>query len=106
MDAVEKSVSILEDDEHVNAGHGSFVNENNEVELDAMIMDGHTLDAGILLFTTNTRNTCMQQPLSFTSKHCFNMKYSELYQHLTQAHLAPVFVFFGKMSQKGIKQHF
>ena len=25
----------------------------------------------------------MQQPLAFISKHCFNMKYSELYQHET-----------------------
>ena len=28
----------------------------------------------------NTRNTCMQQPLAFISKHCVNMKYFRLYQ--------------------------
>ncbi len=33
-----------------------------------------------------TRNTCMQQPFAFISKHCFNMKYSER----TQAHFARV----------------
>ena len=27
-----------------------------------------------------TRNTCMQQPLAFISKHCVNMKYFRLYQ--------------------------
>ena len=27
-----------------------------------------------------TRNTCMQQPLAFISKHCVNMKYFGLYQ--------------------------
>jgi hypothetical protein len=26
--------------------------------------------------TNTTRNTCMQQPLAYFSKHCFNMKYS------------------------------
>ncbi len=30
--------------------------------------------------TNNTRNTCMQQPLAFISKHCVNMKYFGLYQ--------------------------
>ena len=28
----------------------------------------------------DTRNTCMQQPLAFISKHCVNMKYFGLYQ--------------------------
>ena len=57
-----------------------------------------------------TRNTCMQQPLAFISKHCVNMKYFGLCQQWTQAHFARVmltmatrsmfFLFFGK---KGIK---
>ena len=37
-----------------------------------------------------TRNTCLQQPLAFISKHCVNMKYLGLYQQWTQAHFARV----------------
>ncbi len=37
-----------------------------------------------------TRNTCLQQPLAFISKHCVNMKYFGLYQQCTQAHFARV----------------
>ena len=54
LKAVEIAVHVLEEDVNVNAGHGSFMNEKGEVELDAMIMDGHTLDAGSLLITTNS----------------------------------------------------
>ena len=37
---------------NVNAGHGSFVNEDGKVELEGMIMDGHTLKIGKNLFNT------------------------------------------------------
>ena len=47
-----------------------------------------TVTCGLLRYYT--RNTCLQQPLAFISKHCFNMKKCKLYQHLTQAHFARV----------------
>jgi beta-aspartyl-peptidase (threonine type) len=46
LDAVEESVVILEDDETFDAGRGSFLNQDGKVQLDALIMDGHTLRAG------------------------------------------------------------
>ncbi len=46
LDAVEAAVRVLEDDPTFDAGHGSFLNRNNEVEMDALIMDGATLNNG------------------------------------------------------------
>ncbi|XP_045478220.1 isoaspartyl peptidase/L-asparaginase-like [Harmonia axyridis] len=46
LDAVETAVRILEDDESMNAGRGSVLNLDGEVEMDASIMDGSTLAAG------------------------------------------------------------
>lgn len=43
VDAVEKTIRILEDDEHFNAGYGSVLNVEGEVELDAGIMNGTSL---------------------------------------------------------------
>ena len=46
LDAVEAAVRILEDDPNFDAGHGSFLNANNQVEMDAMVMDGAKLGYG------------------------------------------------------------
>lgn len=46
LDAVEAAVQVMEDDPAFDAGRGSFLNTAGEVELDAMIMDGATLNAG------------------------------------------------------------
>ena len=45
-DAVEVAVRILEDDPTFDAGHGSVLTEDMTVEVDAMIMDGNTLESG------------------------------------------------------------
>ena len=47
VDAVEAAVSVLEDNDYFNAGVGSLLNTDGEVECDAMIMDGETLNIGI-----------------------------------------------------------
>lgn len=46
LDAVEEAVSRLEDDETFDAGRGSFLNRDGKVQLDAMLMEGHSLRAG------------------------------------------------------------
>nr|ACO51606.1 L-asparaginase [Aquarana catesbeiana] len=44
--AVEEAVVVLEDNPLFNAGHGSVLNEEGEVEMDAIIMDGKDLSSG------------------------------------------------------------
>jgi beta-aspartyl-peptidase (threonine type) len=46
LDAVEQAIRALEDDPEFNAGFGSVLNADGEVEMDAAIMDGPTLDFG------------------------------------------------------------
>nr|XP_004656593.1 isoaspartyl peptidase/L-asparaginase [Jaculus jaculus] len=46
VDAVERAVTVLEDDPEFNAGCGSVLNENGDVEMDASIMDGKDLSTG------------------------------------------------------------
>lgn len=46
VDAAEVAVRCLEDDPVYNAGHGGARNADGDVELDAAIMDGATLDVG------------------------------------------------------------
>lgn len=56
LDAVEASVRSLEDNEHFNAGRGSSLNMQGEVEMDASIMDGRTLRAGAVNSVRYVRN--------------------------------------------------
>ena len=46
MDAVEEAIVAMEDDDTFDAGRGSFLNEDGRVQLDALMMDGATLQAG------------------------------------------------------------
>lgn len=46
LDAVVAAVNVLEDDSTFDAGIGSVLTEDGTVEMDSLIMDGTTLDAG------------------------------------------------------------
>mmetsp|Transcript_47310 Transcript_47310/g.153317 ORF Transcript_47310/g.153317 Transcript_47310/m.153317 type:complete len:160 (-) Transcript_47310:5-484(-) len=46
LDAVETATRILEDDPAFDAGHGAVLNERGDVELDAIVMDGKSLNSG------------------------------------------------------------
>ena len=46
VDAVVAAVRVLEDDPTFNAGAGAVRNRDGEIELDAAVMDGDTLDVG------------------------------------------------------------
>lgn len=46
VDAVEGAVTMLENDPEFNAGYGSVLNADGDIEMDASIMDGKDLSAG------------------------------------------------------------
>ncbi|HLG74576.1 MAG TPA: isoaspartyl peptidase/L-asparaginase [Chloroflexota bacterium] len=56
VDAVEAAVAALEDDETFNAGRGSCLTSDGRVQMDALIMDGATLDAGAVACVERLRN--------------------------------------------------
>ena len=56
LDAVERSVCVLEDFPLFNAGRGSVFTHEGKIELDAAVMDGRTLRAGAIAFVKNIKN--------------------------------------------------
>lgn len=56
LDAVEKTINVLEDSPLFNAGKGAVFTNDGKNELDASIMDGKTLDAGASASTTTVKN--------------------------------------------------
>ncbi|GAA4801253.1 isoaspartyl peptidase/L-asparaginase [Litoribaculum gwangyangense] len=56
LDAVEKTINVLEDSPLFNAGKGAVFTNAETIELDASIMDGKTLNAGASAGTTTVRN--------------------------------------------------
>jgi beta-aspartyl-peptidase (threonine type) len=56
LDAVEKTINVMEDSPLFNAGKGAVFTNAGTNELDASIMDGKTLNAGASASTTTVRN--------------------------------------------------
>ncbi len=56
LDAVEKAVMSMEDNPMFNAGKGSALNLQGEIETDAAIMDGRTLRGGGVALLKNVKN--------------------------------------------------
>ena len=62
VDAVEAAVRVLEDNKDFNAGRGSLLNRDGEVECDAMIMEGHTLNNGSIIYLQFTYSLYLCPP--------------------------------------------
>src|SRR5262249_52977628 len=62
LDAVEAAVRVLEDAPIFDAGVGSVLNRDGEVELDAAIMDGRTLRSGAIAAVQRIRNPITLTP--------------------------------------------
>jgi L-asparaginase / beta-aspartyl-peptidase len=56
LDAVEAAVRILEDCPAVDAGRGSYLNTAGQIEMDALIMDGATLNLGAVAAVQRVQN--------------------------------------------------
>lgn len=56
VEACEQAVLALEDDPAFDAGVGSHLNRDGRVQLDAILMDGHTLKAGAVAAVERLRN--------------------------------------------------
>ena len=63
LDAVETAVHILEDCPALDAGRGSYLNTNGEVEMDALIMDGRSLNMGAVAAVQ-----CVRHPISLARR--------------------------------------
>jgi beta-aspartyl-peptidase (threonine type) len=55
-DAVEAAIIVLEDDTVFDAGTGAHLNRDGKVELDAIVMDGATLQAGAVAAVQHMKN--------------------------------------------------
>jgi L-asparaginase / beta-aspartyl-peptidase len=56
MDAVEKTIMVMEDSPLFNAGKGAVLNHEGLAELDASVMDGKTLSAGAVAGVKDIKN--------------------------------------------------
>lgn len=56
MEAVEKTITIMEDSPLFNAGKGAVFTNEGKNELDASVMDGKTLNAGAVAGVTTVKN--------------------------------------------------
>lgn len=72
LDSVEVAVKCMEDNPAFDAGVGSVLNAQGEVELDAAIMDGRTLNAGAVAAVRNIRNpVSLSRKVMENSDHVF-----------------------------------
>ncbi|XP_070506803.1 isoaspartyl peptidase/L-asparaginase-like [Chironomus tepperi] len=53
LEAVEKAIHVMEADTNFNAGNGSVLSEDGEVEMDACIMDGSNMKVGAVTAIKN-----------------------------------------------------
>jgi len=72
LEAVEAAVKILEEDATFDAGRGAFLNAYGEIELDAIIMDGITLNFGAVAGVQNLLHPItLARKVMEQTEHCF-----------------------------------
>jgi beta-aspartyl-peptidase (threonine type) len=72
IEAVETAVRVLEDSPFLDAGRGSYLNAAGQIEMDALIMDGATLNLGAIAAVQRVLNPISLARLVMTeSKHNF-----------------------------------
>jgi len=72
LEAVERAVNVLESDPTFNAGKGSYLNAAGEIELDAIICDGTTLNFGAVAAIQNVLHPVSVAKILLTHpEHCF-----------------------------------
>jgi beta-aspartyl-peptidase (threonine type) len=72
MDAVEKTINVLEDSPLFNAGKGAVLNHEGWADLDASVMDGKTLGAGAVAGIKDIKNPiCLARRVMEKSEHVF-----------------------------------
>ena len=72
LDAVEAAVRVMEDHPAFDAGRGSHLNRDGEVELDAGMMDGRTLMAGAVASVKRIANPIsLARRVLHDSEHVF-----------------------------------
>jgi beta-aspartyl-peptidase (threonine type) len=92
LEAVERSVNELESDPTFNAGKGSYLNVRGEVELDAIICDGKTLNFGAVAAVQNVLHpVSVAKILLNHPEHCF-LAGSGVQQFLKEHHITEVAV--------------
>jgi L-asparaginase / beta-aspartyl-peptidase len=79
LDAVEEAIKILEDNPLFNAGRGSALNCQGEVEMDASIMNGNDLQAGAVSMVRTVKNPIhLARLVMEKTKHVFLSGYGAL----------------------------
>jgi beta-aspartyl-peptidase (threonine type) len=69
LDAVEAAVRALEDNPQYNAGTGSSLNAEGNIEMDAGVMEGHTLRVGAIAGVEHIKNPIMLARCVLESSH-------------------------------------
>ena len=92
LDAVEKAVKVMEVDSTFNAGRGSYLNSVGEIELDAIICDGKTLNFGAVAAAQNILHpVSVAKILLKHPEHCFlvgeGIKQLLQEHHITEVHV-------------------
>ncbi|HEX37272.1 MAG TPA: asparaginase [Candidatus Cloacimonetes bacterium] len=88
VDAVEKAVCVMEEDPIFDAGRGSVLNIDGEIEMDASIMDGKNLAFGAVAALQNILHPIKVAKLVMTeTEHCLLVGTGA--QKFAQAHFIP-----------------
>ncbi len=69
LDSCEAAIQVLENDPTFDAGVGSFLNAAGQVEMDAAIMDGRTLNVGAVAALAHVRNPIQLARHILTTEH-------------------------------------